>query len=166
MKLNIKKIKHNKRVKEVKRLSWDEYFLKIAHLLSKRSTCLKQQEGAVIVKNKRILTTGYNGAPKNFPHCGRIGCIRTKKGLKGSEKLEICRGLDAVQNAIIQAAVCGISIKDAFLYATFVPSITSVKIIINSGIEKIFIPDREFEPLAKDLLKESKIRLVKIRWAG
>lgn len=140
-----------------KRISWNEYFFKIARLVSERSTCLRQKEGAVIVKNKRILTTGYNGAPVKLPHCFEVGCLRKKKGLKDNEQLEVCRGLDAIQNAVMQAATCGISIKDSILYTTHIPSLTSAKIIINAGIKKIFIPQGKLEQLAANLLNQSRV---------
>ncbi len=145
------------------RISWNKYFFKIARLVSERSTCLKQKEGAVIVKDKRILTTGYNGAPAKLPHCLEIGCIREEKGLKDNEQLEICRGLDAIQNAVIQAATCGVSIKDSVLYATHTPSITSVKIIINAGIKKILVSQGKLEPLAASLLSQSRVKIRRIK---
>ena len=153
-----------KKKKSARRISWDKYFLKIAHLVCERSTCLKQKEGAVIVKNKRILTTGYNGAPVKLPHCLETGCLRQKKGLKNNEQLEICRGLDAIQNAIIQSATCGVSIKDSILYATHIPSITSAKIIINAGIKKIFIPFEKLESLAAGLLNQSGVEIRRMKW--
>ncbi len=145
------------------RISWNKYFFEIALLVSQRSTCLKQNEGAVIVKDKRILTTGYNGAPAKLPHCFEIGCLREKRKLKDNEQLEICRGLDAIQNAVIQAATCGVSIKDSVLYATHTPSITSVKIIINAGIKKILIPQGKLEPLAASLLGQSRVKIRRIK---
>lgn len=148
--------------KHRKRISWDKYFFEIAKLVSERSTCLRRKEGAVIVRDKRILTTGYNGAPVKLPHCLETGCLREQRGFKGNnEQLEICRGLDAVQNAVIQSVICGVAIRDSILYATCVPSVTSVKIIINAGIKKIFIPCGELGELAAKILSQSKVRLVK-----
>jgi dCMP deaminase len=146
-----------------KRISWNQYFFKIAQLVSERSTCLRQKEGAVVVKNKRILTAGYNGAPTKLPHCLEIGCLRKERGLKDNEQVELCRGLDAVQNAVIQAAIYAVSIRDSVLYTTCVPSITSTKIIINAGIKKIFIPHGKLEKIAASLLKQSKVKIRKIK---
>ncbi|MFH1855977.1 MAG: cytidine/deoxycytidylate deaminase family protein [Candidatus Omnitrophota bacterium] len=152
--------KHNTK----QRISWDEYFFQIAQLAAKRSTCLKNKQGAVIVKDKRILTTGYNGAPVKSPHCLETGCLRDEEGLKNNtEKLEVCRGLDAIQNAIIQAVICGVSIKDSVLYTTCIPSIMSAKIIINAGIKEIFTAEKKLAKLANELLRQSKIKIRKIK---
>ena len=112
---------------------WDKYFMEITELVSKRSTCLRRKVGAIIVKDKRILTTGYNGAPRGLPHCLEIGCLREEKKIAFGERQELCRGLHAEQNAIVQAALYGISIQGSILYCTNQPCITCAKMIINSG---------------------------------
>ena len=144
------------------RPSWDEYFIEITKVVSKRSTCLRRKVGAVIVKDKRILSTGYNGAPSGLKHCGEIGgCLREQMHVPSGERHELCRGLHAEQNAIIQAAVHGVSIKNSVLYCTTHPCIICAKMIINSGIKEIVIlasyPDKE----AKKILKESGIKVRK-----
>ncbi|RLE12258.1 cytidine deaminase, partial [Candidatus Aerophobetes bacterium] len=120
-----------------KRPSWDEYFMQITQLVAKRSTCLRRKVGAIQVRDKRILCTGYNGPPRGLAHCSEVGCLRDKLGIPSGERQEICRGLHAEQNAIIQAALYGISIKDSILYCTHQPCITCSKMIINAGIKKI-----------------------------
>lgn len=155
-----------KSVRKNARPNWDEYFIEITKVISKRSTCLRRKVGAVIVKDKRILASGYNGAPSGLKHCGQIGgCLREQMHVPSGERHELCRGLHAEQNAIIQAAVHGVSIKDSVLYCTTHPCIICAKMIINSGIREIIIsaayPDEE----SKKLLKESgiKVRSLKSR---
>ncbi|HNW39369.1 MAG TPA: cytidine/deoxycytidylate deaminase family protein, partial [Candidatus Omnitrophota bacterium] len=91
-----------------KRPSWDEYFLEMASLVAKRSTCLRRSVGAVLVKDKRILATGYNGAPSGLKHCGEVGCLRLKLKVPSGERHELCRALHAEQNALIQSSLHGI----------------------------------------------------------
>ena len=98
------------------RPSYDEYFMEMAHVVAKRSTCLRRSVGAILVKDKHILSTGYNGAPKGLKHCSETGCLRENMNIPSGERHELCRGLHAEQNAIIQAAVFGISIKGSTLY--------------------------------------------------
>jgi len=121
----------------MKRPSFDEYFMEIAHVVAKRSTCLRGHVGAVIVKDKRILATGYNGAPSGMPHCDEVGCLREKLGVPSGERQELCRGVHAEQNAIIQAAKFGIGVDGATLYTTHSPCITCAKAIINAGISRV-----------------------------
>ena len=119
----------------VDRPSLDEYFMEIASVVATRSTCLRNQVGAVFVKNKRILSTGYNGAPAGLPHCDQVGCAR--EGVASGTKHELCRAVHAEQNAIIQAALHGISIDGATLYCTHQPCILCTKMMINAGIIRI-----------------------------
>ncbi|MEA1985026.1 MAG: cytidine/deoxycytidylate deaminase family protein [Euryarchaeota archaeon] len=121
----------------VERPSIDNYFLEIASVIAKRSTCLRNQVGAVIVRDKRILTTGYNGAPSNMEHCLDIGCIRQKNNIASGTHHEKCRAVHAEQNAIIQAALHGVSIEGATLYCTHQPCILCAKMMINSKIERV-----------------------------
>lgn len=125
----------------------DEYFMEIAEVVAKRSTCLRNHVGAVIVRDKRILSTGYNGAPRNLEHCLDIGCMREQQNIASGTMHEICRAVHAEQNAIIQSALHGVSIEDATLYCTHQPCILCAKMIINSKIKRVVFnnnyPDTE-----------------------
>src|SRR5512135_2770441 len=123
------------------RPSWDEYFLELARLVSRRATCLRRKVGAVIVKDKRILATGYNGAPRGLKHCLDIGCVREKLKIPSGERHELCRALHGEQNALIQASLYGISVKGATLYSTCQPCIICAKMLINAGIQEVVIAD-------------------------
>lgn len=144
-----------------KRLSWDEYFMKIADLVSQRSTCLRRQVGCVVVRDKRILATGYNGAPSGLKHCEDVGCLRNKLKIPSGERQELCRALHAEQNAIIQAAQMGVSLKDSVLYCTHQPCVLCAKMLINAGINKIIFKGDYPDKLALSMLNEGKIKLVK-----
>jgi len=146
-----------------KRLSWDEYFMQLCTLVSKRSTCVRRHVGAVLVKDKRILATGYNGAPAGLAHCLDIGCLRQRLKIPSGERHELCRGLHAEQNAIIQASLYGISVRGGILYVTNHPCIICAKMLINAGISEIVIADGYPDTMAMEFLKEAKIkvRLVK-----
>jgi dCMP deaminase len=143
------------------RPSWDEYFMDITHLVAKRSTCLRRQVGAILVKDKKILATGYNGAPSRLKHCLDIGCLREKLKIPSGERHELCRGLHAEQNAIIQAAYHGVEIRRATLYCTNHPCIICSKMVINSGIERIVYEDGYADHLAGRMLKESGMMIEK-----
>lgn len=145
-----------------KRPSWDEYFMRIAELIKTRSTCLRRQVGAVIVKDKRILATGYNGAPKNLKHCIEIGCLRTQLKIPSGERQELCRASHAEENAIVQCALHGISSKDAIIYATVTPCTHCAKIMINAGIKEIIYKDYYPDKLAQELLEKAGIKMRKI----
>ncbi len=142
-----------------KRPSWDEYFLELARLVAKRSTCLRRHVGAVLVKDKKILTTGYNGAPSGVRHCTDIGCLREKMKIPSGERHELCRGLHAEQNVLLQAALHGTSTKGSTLYVTNQPCMICAKMLINAGIKEIIIADGYPDKLAKDFLKEAKIKV-------
>ena len=141
------------------RPSYDEYFMEMAHLVAKRSTCLRRNVGAILVKDKHILSTGYNGAPKGLKHCSEVGCLRKELGIPSGERHEICRGLHAEQNAIIQAAVFGISIKNSVLYCTNTPCVVCAKMLINAGVEEIVYSGEYPDDLAKKMISESKIKI-------
>lgn len=141
------------------RPSWDEYFMNIAELASTRSTCLRRQVGAVIVKDKKILATGYNGAPSGLKHCLDIGCLRDKLGIPSGERHELCRATHAEQNAIVQAALFGVSIKDSTLYSTTQPCILCTKLIINAGIKKMVIKDSYPDKMSRQMLKEAGVEI-------
>ncbi len=144
----------------MKRPSWEEYFMDITHMVKSRSTCLRRHIGAVIVKDKNILTTGYNGAPSNTRHCLDIGCLREKMNIPSGERHELCRALHAEQNAIIQAAKHGINIEGADLYCTHLPCLICSKMIINAGIRKIFYEGDYPDPLSREMLVEAGVELV------
>jgi len=141
------------------RPSYDEYFMEMAHLVAKRSTCLRRKVGAILVKDKHILSTGYNGAPKGLKHCSEVGCLRKELGIPSGERHEICRGLHAEQNAIIQAAVFGISIKNSVLYCTNTPCVVCAKMLINAGVDEIVYSGEYPDDLAKKIISESKIKI-------
>ena len=145
-----------------KRPEWDPYFMEIASLVSKRSTCLRRQVGAVIVKDKNILSTGYNGAPAGITHCEVTGCLREKLNVPSGERHELCRGLHAEQNAIIQAAYHGTSIKDSILYCTNLPCSICSKMLINAGIVKIIYKEGYMDDLGKEMIEESGIILERL----
>lgn len=129
----------------------------ITHLVAKRSTCLRRQVGAILVKDKKILATGYNGAPSRLNHCLDIGCLRQKQKIPSGERHELCRGLHAEQNAIIQAAYHGVEIRGSTLYCTNHPCIICSKMIINAGIEMVVYEEGYADDLAKTMLEESGI---------
>jgi dCMP deaminase len=139
------------------RPDWDTYFLDIVELISRRSTCLRRAVGAGLVRDRRILSTGYNGAPSKLQHCLEIGCLRDLLCVPSGERHELCRGLHAEQNAIIQAAVHGVSTKDSTLYCTNHPCVICAKMIINAGITRIVIQDGYSDKLAADMLSEAGI---------
>ena len=145
------------------RLSWDDYFMEITRLVARRSTCLRRHVGAVIVRDRRILATGYNGAPRGLAHCSEIGCLREKMGVPSGQKQELCRGLHAEQNAIIQSALFGVSIENSQIYTVNQPCVVCAKMIINAGIKRIVFDEAYPDPLAEELIKEAKIELVNIR---
>jgi len=143
------------------RPSWDEYFLEIAKLVATRSTCLRRQVGAVLVKDKRVLSTGYNGAPSKLAHCLDIGCLRERMGIPSGERHELCRGLHAEQNAIIQAAYHGVSIKGATLYCTHHPCIICSKMLINAGISRVVYLEGYPDPLAEEMFREAGVEVTR-----
>lgn len=146
-----------------KRPSWDEYFLEMAQLVARRSTCLRRNVGAILVKDKRILATGYNGAPRGLRHCLDIGCIRQKLNIPSGQRQELCRALHGEQNALIQASLYGISVEGSTLYATNQPCVICAKMLINAGIKEIVIAEGYPDKMAMDLLKEAKVKVRKIK---
>ncbi|MDD5292037.1 MAG: cytidine/deoxycytidylate deaminase family protein [Candidatus Omnitrophica bacterium] len=153
-----------KKSKKVKRPSWDKYFIETARLISTRSTCLRRKVGAIIVKDRRILATGYNGTPSNVRHCDETGCLRDKLNIPSGERHELCRGLHAEQNVLLQAALYGISVKESVLYCTNQPCVICAKMLINAGIKEIVAADGYPDKMAKDFLKEAgiNIRIIKV----
>ncbi len=147
---------------EGERPSWETYFMDIASLVAKRSTCLRRAVGAVIVKDKRILSTGYNGAPTGIKHCLDIGCLREELNVVSGERHELCRGIHAEQNAIIQAAFHGVSIKGATLFCTNLPCSICAKMIINAGIKNIYYRSGYADPMSREMLKEADIEVIRL----
>ena len=147
-----------------KRPSWDEYFMQIADLVSTRSTCLRRQVGALLVKERRIIATGYNGAPRGLPHCAEVGCLRQQLGIPSGERHEICRGIHAEQNAVIQAALYGVSTEGAVLYCTTQPCAQCTKMLINAGVKRIVYYGDYPDPLAQELLQQADV--VVERWTN
>ena len=142
------------------RPSWETYFMEIAILVAKRSTCLRRSVGAVVVKDRRMLSTGYNGAPTNVRHCQETGCLREQLRVPSGERHELCRGIHAEQNAIIQAAFHGVSIRDASLYCTNLPCSICAKMIVNAGIKRIYYQSGYADPMSMDMLNAAKIEII------
>ena len=142
-----------KKATKHKRPSWDEYFLEIAKVVASRSTCDRANVGAVIAKNKVILSTGYNGAPCGTGECLELGCLRNERNIPSGTQHEICRATHAEQNAIIQAGLLGVSIKGSTIYCTHTPCILCAKMLINAKISRfvacIGYPDKSFLELFK-----------------
>ena len=136
--------------------------MEMVEVIKKRSTCLRRQVGAVIVKDKRIIATGYNGAPMNCKHCEEIGCLRDKLKVPSGERHELCRAIHAEQNALVQAAYAGTSVKDSVMYITTQPCSLCAKMLINAGIKKIIFKGDYPDELAMEMLKEAGVRVVKI----
>jgi len=144
------------------RPSWDEYFMGITEMVAQRSTCLRRKVGAILVRDKRIIATGYNGAPAKVSHCLDIGCLREQQGIPSGERHELCRGLHAEQNSIIQAALHGFSIEGATLYCTNMPCAICSKMLINARIEKIYYKEGYADNLSSLLLAEAKVPVVQL----
>ncbi|MDI6826921.1 MAG: cytidine/deoxycytidylate deaminase family protein [Armatimonadota bacterium] len=149
-------------VKEIrKRPDWDKYFLEIAQVVAKRSTCLRRQIGAVIVRDRRILATGYNGAPSGLAHCLDTGCLRDKMGIESGTRTELCRALHSEMNAIIQAAQHGVSTKGATLYCTHQPCSVCARMLVNAGIVRVVYIGDYPDPFAMEILDEAGIELTR-----
>ena len=159
--LTVKK-KRTGQKKTHSRPSWDEYFLQMAELASQRATCLRRRVGAVLVKDKRILSTGYNGAPSGLEHCLEKGCLRDQLKIPSGERHELCRGLHGEQNALIQASLHGVSVKGSTLYATTQPCIICAKMLINAGIAEIVIAGGYPDKMAMDFLKQAGIKVRRV----
>ncbi len=144
------------------RISWNEYYMRIAQLVAERSTCLRRKVGAIAVKEKRILATGYNGAPAGLPHCLDIGCLREQLKIPSGQRHELCRGLHAEQNVIIQAAVHGVSIAGATIYCTTQPCLICTKMLINCGITAIYFAEGYPDDLAQEMLQEAGIKFERL----
>ena len=140
------------------RPSWDEYFVSIAFKVAERSSCLRRHVGAIIVRDRRILATGYNGTPSGIEHCAeRGGCLRQQLGIPSGERHEMCRACHAEQNAILQAARYGINIDGCTFYTTTQPCVQCTKMILNSGAKEVVFVGSYPDELSLELLKESGI---------
>ncbi len=142
------------------RPGWDEYFLQLAGLVASRSTCLRRQVGAILVRDDRIISTGYNGAPRGLKHCLETGCLREKEGIPSGQRYELCRGVHAEQNAIINAAFYGVATEGATIYCTNQPCLICARMIINAGIVKVVHQGNFDDKLALEFLDEAGIELV------
>jgi dCMP deaminase len=140
-----------------RRPSWHEYFLHLALQAATRSTCLRRQVGAILVRDKRLLATGYNGAPRGVAHCLDVGCLREQLGIPSGERHELCRAIHAEQNAIIQAAVHGVAIEGATLYTTLHPCILCAKMLINCGVKEIHFLEGYPDDLSRAMLAEAGV---------
>lgn len=144
----------------IDRPDWNHYFMQIASVVATRSTCMRRQVGALLVLNKRILSTGYNGAPSGLSHCLEVGCLREQLKVPSGERHELCRGLHAEQNAIIQAAVHGVAIKGSVLYCTHYPCALCAKMLVNAGVRSLVLSENYPDALAKELFTEAGIEIV------
>lgn len=143
------------------RPSWDEYFMNMLEVIKTRSTCLRRQVAAVIVKDRQIISTGYNGSAKGLRHCEEVGCLREQMQIPSGQRHELCRGIHAEQNAIIQASLHGVSIEGADIYITCSPCVLCSRMLINAGIKRIIYSGDYPDELAMEMLKEAGIELVK-----
>jgi dCMP deaminase len=130
----------------------------IAEQVSGRSTCIRRHTGAVLVKDKRILSTGYNGVPSGLAHCDVVGCLRDQRKIPSGTQHELCRGIHAEQNAVVQAARHGIAIDGATVYCTHQPCVLCAKILLNAGVVDIVYRDAYPDPLSEELLAEAGVR--------
>jgi len=143
------------------RPTWQKYFMEMAYLASQRSTCLRRKVGAVLVRDNQILSTGYNGSPKNISHCSETGCLREKLNVPSGEKHELCRGVHAEQNAIIQCAINGSSTRNAVLYCTNQPCSICAKLIINAEIKTVYIAETYADKLAENMFEEAGVEMIR-----
>lgn len=148
------------------RLSWTDYFMEITELVAQRSTCTRRKVGAILVRDKRILATGYNGAPSEISHCLDVGCLREQQGIPSGERHELCRGLHAEQNAIIQAALLGFSVKGATLYCTTLPCAICTKMLINIEVRAIYYREGYPDRIAAMMIEEAGIPLHQVSPPG
>lgn len=142
------------------RPAWDEYFMDITAVVANRSTCIRRKVGAIIVKDKRLLTSGYNGAPSSLEHCTERGCLREAAKVPSGERHELCRGIHAEQNAVVQAAMHGVPISGATVYCTHQPCSACAKILINAGIKRIVYKHGYPDSLSEELLAESGVECI------
>lgn len=149
-----------------RRPSWNQYFMQIAFEVATRSTCLRRNTGAIVVKKRRILATGYNGAPRGIKHCSETGCLRKELDIPSGERHELCRGLHAEQNAILQAALHGVSLWGGTIYTTHQPCVVCAKMITNVEIKNIYYVYSYPDELAEKILAEANIKSKKLNYEG
>jgi dCMP deaminase len=142
------------------RPDWDSYFMEFAKLAESRSTCRRRRVGAVVVKDRMILATGYTGAPKGVRHCTEIGCLRQQMKVPSGQRHELCRGLHAEQNAIVQAAFHGVSIRGGTMYCTFRPCVICVKMIINAGLKRVLYLGHYQDELVQAMVDDAGLEMV------
>jgi len=153
---------HSEKLRKIKnRPSWDDYFMELAKLVATRSTCLRHAIGAILVNERRILATGYNGSPRGLAHCLEIGCLRDKLKIPSGTRAEICRAVHAEQNALIQCAVYGIQSEGSTIYTTHEPCSVCTKLLISAGVKRIVFDVSYPDEFAQKLLKETKIKVEK-----
>lgn len=143
-----------------KRPTWQQYFMQMAVLAASRSTCLRRQVGAVLVKDNQILSTGYNGSPKGISHCAEVGCLRQQNSIPSGQMHELCRGVHAEQNAIIQAGLNGSSTRGGTLYCTHQPCSICARLIINAEIRTVYVANTYPDTLAEQLFQEAGVELI------
>lgn len=148
------------------RLPWPHYFLKIAYLVAERSTCLRRRVGAVAVKDKRICATGYNGVPPDLPHCLDIGCLRAQLNIPSGQRHELCRGLHAEQNILVQAASHGLSIAGASIYCTHQPCLICTKLLLGVGVKAIYFAEAYPDELAQAMVAEAGVTFERLELPG
>ncbi len=146
-------------VEEFERPTWDQYFMRMAYLAASRSNCTRRKVGAVIVRDNNVLATGYNGPPAGAINCDIVGCIRDEMNIPSGERHELCRGLHAEQNAIIQGAINGVSIRNSKIYVTTHPCVVCSKMLMNSQIKEIIYAEGYPDDLAELMLLESDIKI-------
>ena len=146
-------------MKKVTRLSADEYFLKIASVVAERSTCRRHHMGAIAVRDKHILATGYNGAPSGLKDCLELGCLRDEQGIPSGERHEICRGIHAEQNVIIQASLHGVSLEGSTIYCTHTPCVLCAKMLANAKIKRFVSFGRYVDNTFTELFRDAGIEI-------
>ena len=146
------------------RPDWDQYFMEITSVVAKRSTCLRRQVGAILVKDKHILATGYNGAPKRLAHCAETGCVRQQLGVPSGERHELCRALHAEQNAIIQAANQGVAIEGSTLYCTTAPCSLCAKMLINAGVTRVVFAGAYPDKMAVEFFEQAGVEVEQLEY--
>ncbi len=148
------------------RPSWERYFMSIAGQVAMRSTCLRRQVGCIIVLERRIVSTGYNGAPSGLPHCEEVGCVRETRGVASGERHELCRGLHAEQNAIIQAAMHGTAVRGGSVFCTHKPCILCTKMLINAGVRRVYYEQGYEDEMADEMAREADLLLIHLSDEG
>lgn len=140
--------------------------MSIAWQVATRSTCLRRRVGCVIVLEKRIVSTGYNGAPSGLPHCEDVGCVREDRGIASGERHELCRGLHAEQNAIIQAALHGTAVRGGSVYCTHKPCVLCTKMLINAGIRQVYYAEGYEDAMADEIAREAGMEVSELSGEG